>query len=137
MADIALVDSTAGLAESIQQRTSTCAVDIPARSAVKFDANGKWVLATASTASSGVGAFYGVSTNTKTIKAGYPLTAVRVGLMDGFTFTQAYGAAIYLSDTPGKLADAPGGNSVRVGQVVPGWAQPIGSAADKLLSLEG
>jgi hypothetical protein len=68
--------------------------------------------------------------------ANEPVTAVRRGVLDGFTFTQAYDAAIYVSDTDGRLGDAAGTVSVVAGRVIPGWAQRLGTAADKLLSVE-
>jgi hypothetical protein len=68
--------------------------------------------------------------------ANEPVTAVRNGVLDGFTFTQAYDAAIYVSDTDGRLGDAAGTVSTAIGRVVPGWAQRFGTAADKLLSVE-
>lgn len=135
MANIALVaDSTGGVMESIQQTTSPCAEDIPPRSPVRFDANGKFTLANGTDATEAN--LYGISSNVKTVKAGFPVTAIRRGVLDGFDFTQAYGAAIYLSDTDGRLADDAGTVSVRVGRVIPAHAQTLGNAPDKVLSIE-
>ena len=135
MPDIALVaDSTGGVVESIQQHTAPCAVDISPRTPVRFDANGKFVPARGNTAPNAKP--YGVSSNVKTVKAGFPVTAIKRGVLDGFNFTQAYGSDIFLSDTEGKLSDAAGTISVKVGTVVSGWAQTLGNSADKLLSVE-
>lgn len=136
MANINLAaGSTAGVVESIQQHTAPCAEDIPPRSPVRFDAaTGKFTLANGTNANEAK--IYGISSNVVTVKAGYPVTAIRRGVMDGFDFTQAYGADIFLSDTDGRLADSAGTVAVRVGRVISGWANQIGQAADKLLSIE-
>lgn len=136
MANIALAaNSTAEIVESIQQRTAPCLEDIPPRSPVRFDATtGKFTLANGTTAAEAV--VYGISSNVITVKAGGTITAVKRGMMDGFDFTQSYGAAIYLSDTDGRLADAAGTVSVKVGTIVSAWANPTNTAADKLLSIE-
>jgi hypothetical protein len=55
------------------------------------------------------------------------------GIMDGYAFTQAYGAPIYVSDTVGTLADAAGTATLLVGHVTSAHAQSLGTAADKLL----
>ena len=56
-------------------------------------------------------------------------------MLDGFTFTQAYGAQIFVSDTDARLGDAAGTVSVVVGRVIPAWGQSLGTAADKLLEV--
>ena len=135
MADIALVTgSTAAVVESIQQHTAPCSEDIPPRSPVRFDAAGKFTLANGTSTTEA--AMYGVSANTTTIKSGFPVTAIKRGVLDGFNFTQTFGAGVFLSNTDGRLADAAGTTAVRVGTIVSGWAQPLGVAADKLLSIE-
>ena len=136
MANIALAaNSTACVVESIQQHTAQCAEDIAPRSPVRFDpATGKFTLANATTAAEA--GLYGISTNVVNVKAGGTITAIKRGLMDGFAFTQSYGAAVFLSDTDGRLGDAAGTVPVKIGTIVSAWAQPIGAAADKLLSIE-
>ncbi len=64
------------------------------------------------------------------------VTAVRRGTLDGFTFSQAYDAAIYVADTDGRIGDAAGTVSTVIGRVVPAWNQRQGTAADKVLSVE-
>ena len=49
--------------------------------------------------------------------AGQAVSILTDGLVAGFTITQAYGAAVYLSDTAGALADAAGTVSVVMGTV--------------------
>lgn len=136
MANIALVtDSTGGIVESIQQHTAPALEDIPPRSPVRQDpTTGKFRLGNGTDATEAN--IYGISSNVVTVKAGFPVTAIRRGVMDGFTFTQDYGTAIFLSNTDGRLGDAAGTVSVRIGQVVSAWAQTLGNAADKILSIE-
>jgi hypothetical protein len=76
---------------------------------------------------------YGIAVGTHIIPAGMPVTAVRVGILDGFNFSQAYDAAIYVSDTDGRIGDAAGTVSVVVGRVIPGTAEVLGGALAKLL----
>jgi hypothetical protein len=57
-------------------------------------------------------------------------------VLDGFTFSQAFNAAIYLSDTDGRLADAAGTVSKIAGRVLPGTANLVGAAKDKLLFVD-
>jgi hypothetical protein len=134
MAAISLV--TAGKAEvveSIMQRTLPCAVAVTAGNAVYIDSNGKWALADAdSTAASRT-----VHIATRSAAAGAACTAISIGIMDGFDLSAlAYGDPVYVSATAGGLDTAPGTvDSAVVGYVTPGWAQPLGTAADKLLQV--
>lgn len=133
MADIAV--ATAGKIEvvvSIKQLTLPATEAIVAGAPVRIHTDGKFTNANGTSA--GEARIYGIAT--RSVAAGEAVTAVRSGILDGFTFSQAYDAAIYLSDTDGRLADAAGTVSTIVGRVVPGWAQTLGTAADKLLSVE-
>jgi hypothetical protein len=78
-------------------------------------------------------ACYGVAT--ASVAAGIPVTAVRKGILDGFTFSQSFNAAIYVSDTDARLGDAAGTVSRIVGRVIPGTASVAGSY-DKLLLVD-
>jgi hypothetical protein len=69
------------------------------------------------------------------VAAGIPVTAVRKGILDGFTFSQSFNAAIYVSDTDARLGDAAGTVSRIVGRVIPGTASVAGSY-DKLLLVD-
>jgi hypothetical protein len=133
MANIALktADRVEVVGFPIQQLTLPAAEAITAGAPVRIDTAGKFTPRTARRPEARV---WGIAT--KTVAAGEALTAVRRGILDGFTFSQAYDAAIYLSDTDGTLADAAGTVSTVVGRVVPGWSQLLGSNPDKLLSVE-
>lgn len=144
MADIALkstnassqtgnTTATADVEESFEQMTLPAAVDMSECSPVYIDANGKFALCDASVA--GTAVFYGVTT--RKVKAGEAVTAIAKGVVGGYTFTQAYGASIYLSDTEGKLADAAGTVSRKVGEVIPVWGQTRGNSPAKLLRVLG
>jgi hypothetical protein len=105
---------------------------ISAGAPVRIDTAGKFTNSNGTTAPEA--RVWGIAT--RTVAANEPLTAVRRGILDGFTFSQAYDAAIYLSDTDGRLADAAGTVSTAIGRVIPGWSQLLGAAASKLLSVE-
>jgi len=134
MADIAV--ATAGkihiVGAPVQQLTLPATEAIVAGAPVRIHTDGKWTNANGSSA--GEARVWGIAT--ASVAAGAPLTAVRRGILDGFTFSQAYDAAIFLSDTDGRLADAAGTVSTAIGRVVPGTAVTLGTAYDKLLSVE-
>jgi len=134
MADIAV--TTANRIEVVQsyiQHTAKAAEAISAGAPVRFDTTtGKYTNANGTAA--GEARVFGIAT--ATVAAGGNLTAIRKGILDGFTFSQAYDAAIYLSDTDGRLADAAGTVSVVVGRVISAFGQVIGTAADKLLFVD-
>jgi hypothetical protein len=56
--------------------------------------------------------------------------------MSGFTFSQAYGLQIWLSDTVGRIADAPGTVVVQVGNIVPTTADVRPDAYGKVLDID-
>ena len=115
------------------QLTCPAAEAISAGAPVRLDTStGKFTNSNGTTAAEA--RIWGIAT--RMVAAGEALTAVRRGFLAGFTFTQAYDAAIYVSDTDGRLADAAGTVSTVVGRVVSGWSQLLGAAADKLLSVE-
>lgn len=120
--------------ESIEQLTLPAAEAVTAGQAVRLDVtNGKFTKANGTTAAEA--RIYGVAV--KTVAAGEPVTAIRKGVFDGYDLaSQAYDAAIYLSDTDGTLADAAGTVSTVVGRVIPGHSQVVGSALDKLLFVD-
>lgn len=135
MADIAL--TTAGrveVVESFEQMTLPAAEAIVAGDAVRLDvSSGKFTGANGTTAAEA--RIYGIAL--KSAAAGIPVTALRRGVLDGFALaSQAYDAAIYLSDTDGTLADAAGTVSTVVGRVIPAASVSIGTALDKLLLVE-
>lgn len=134
MANIAV--ATAGkihVVSSIQQLTVPAAEAIVAGAPVRIDTTaGTFTNANGTT--SGEARVYGIAT--ASVAAGEPVTAIKRGILDGFTFTQAYDAAIYVSDTDGRLGDTAGTVSTVVGRVIPGTATTLGTAYDKLLSVE-
>lgn len=140
MADIALKSTNAStqsgnstrtldVIESIEQRTLPLAADTDEGSPVYIDANGKFAKADASGAATAK--VYGVTL--RKAKAGEPVTAIAKGTVGGFVLTEAYGEDVFLSDTEGRLADAAGTVSTKVGEIVPGSGQTRGSAPAKLL----
>ena len=73
----------------------------------------------------------------KSVPAGMAVTILRKGVLDGFALAAlAYDAAVYLSDTDGRLDDTAGTVSVVVGRVIPAFATTLGTAADKLLFVD-
>jgi hypothetical protein len=129
MANIALV--TADKVEvvlSIDQFTAPASVAITAGTPVQLNSSGKWSVANTTAALARQ-----THIATRTVLLGEALTAVRQGLLDGFDLSGlAYNAPVYLSDT-GTVADAAGTVSTVIGEVRAAWAQPLGTAADKIL----
>ena len=133
MADIAV--ATAGrihIVESIQQKTLVATEAIVAGAPVRIHSDGKWTNANGTSTTEND--LWGIAV--ASVAAGAPVTAVRRGILDGFTFSQAYNAPIYVSDTDGRLGDTAGTASKLVGRVVPGTATAAGGTYDKLLSVE-
>jgi hypothetical protein len=133
MADIAV--ATAGnirILESIEQATLPAGEAIVAGAPVRQDTNGKFVNGNGTNATEA--AIYGIAT--RSVAANEAVTAVRQGVLDGFTFTQAYGALIYVSDTDARLGDVAGTVSLVAGRVLAAWAQSLGTAADKVLAVD-
>lgn len=118
--------------ESIEQLTLPAAEAIAAGAIVRIDTDGKFTNGNGTSTTEN--RIYGVAT--RTVVAGQPVTAIAKGVLDGFTFSQAYDAILYASDTDGRIGDAAGTASKIIGRVIPGWAQTLGSAADKLLRVE-
>ena len=118
--------------ESIEQMTLTAAEAITPGAPVRLDtSSGQFTNSNGTVAAEA--RTYGIAVGSHAIPAGMPVTAVRRGVLDGFTFSQAYDAAIYVSDTDGRLGDAAGTVSVLAGRVIPGASELLGSAYAKLL----
>lgn len=130
MAAIALaVAARVNVVESIAQVTSYAGAALVAGSGVRYDANGRFIAALADTAPNAnlVGVI------DKSVAIYQPVTAIRIGVMDGWDFTAlAYGAPVYLA-TAGGLDTAAGTVSTIVGEVYAAHAQSFGAAPDKLL----
>lgn len=138
MTDIALGSS--GLVslvtqDCIQRGHIPALVDLTAGEVVIIDpTTGKLTAARGTTAP--LARAYGITL--RAVKAGYGVTVVRNGILDGFDLSAlAYDAPLYLSDTAGGiLATAAGTVSLVVGRVVPGTSTLLGTAYDKLLEVE-
>lgn len=128
MADLAAVTATdVAAVEVIEQFTVPAAEAIDAGEVVGIDADGKAVLADADA----VIMPKGIAIKSANV-AGMTITAVRRGLVDVGDVLDglAFGDSLYVSDTPGLLADAAVGGLAAIGEVVPGWGA---TTADKLL----
>ena len=120
--------------ESLEQATLPAQEAISPGQAVRIDpATGRFTLANATSAAEA--RIYGVAVGNHSIPAGYPVTAIRRGVLGGYTISAQYDAPVYLSNTDGALADAAGTVSVVAGRVLPGSAATLGSAQAKLLLL--
>ncbi len=133
MALIALqTASRVEVVESVEQLTGVAAETIVPGACVRIDTStGK--ITNGNGTSAAEARIYGIALGTHDIPAGMPVTVMRVGVLDGFTFTQNYDAAMYASDTDGRLGDAAGTVSVLVGRIIPGNSELLGGAFAKLL----
>lgn len=131
MADIAV--ATAGKIHIVgapnQQLTLKSGEAIVAGAPVRINTSGLFVNGNGTDATES--AVYGIAT--ASVASGFAVTAVRKGILDGFTFSQAYNAPIYVSDTDARLGDAAGTVSIKVGRVIPGTAS---DTPDKLLFVD-
>lgn len=120
-----------------QTKTLTAAEAITAGAPVRIVASstgaGKWTNANGSDTTENKA--WGLAT--RTVIAGETVTAIRKGIVDGLDVSAYdYGQLIYLSDTDGRVADAPGTIVTPIGRVVPGTAVTLGTAPDRLLELD-
>ncbi|MCA9878213.1 MAG: hypothetical protein KC442_10545 [Thermomicrobiales bacterium] len=137
MANIALV--TANKVEIVGapavQLTAPAGEAIAPGAPVRLNTSGQFVNGNATTTTENN--IWGIATGQKAIVAGWPVTAVRIGILDGFNFAdQDHGENIFLSDTDATLADSPGTTVMVVGTVVPGHGELLGSAPKKLLYVQ-
>lgn len=129
--------NTAGkieLVASETQLTLPAEEAIVAGAAVRLDVtSGRFTNANATVA--GEARIFGIAM--KSVSAGEPVTVVRKGYLDGWDLSGlAYDAAVFLSDTDGRLDTAAGTVSTVVGRVIPGSAVTLGTALDKVLFLD-
>ena len=118
---------------SIQQNTLVAVEAILAGSPVREDTAGKWTNANGSIASEALAE--GIAL--RTVAANEPLTVLRKGVVDGFTFsTEAYGSEVFLGNTDALLQGTAGTVSKKVGNVIAGTSVLLGTANDKLLSVD-
>lgn len=140
MASIAV--TTAGLihvVESLEQATLPTGEAILAGDTVSIDAtSGKFVKADADGAGT-LGIVYGIATHSAA--SGATLTAVRRGVISGYTFgASAYWLNVLAADTAGEITvtsgESNGGSAdVIIGRIIPVWSQLIGGTPDKALLL--
>lgn len=116
------------------QATYPAAEAIAAGAPIRVDtSNGRWTNANGTTAPEARATHIAV----RTVAAGEALTGVRRCTVDGLVLDAlAYDAAVFVSNTDGRLSDVAGTVSVTVGRVVPGFAVTLGVAADKLLDVQ-
>lgn len=136
MADLTLTTANkvnVGSSGPNTQITATAGAAITAGSPVTFDGTNDtlWPSDANDAAKDGV-----VGIATRTVAAGESVTALRRGLMDGWSNLPVPGSVVFVSDTAGTLADAAGTLSLAVGIVVPVFDQPLGTAADRMLLVE-
>ena len=138
MANLALVTAdkihiATPLGNAMDKLSAPAAVAITAGQAIQLNSSGKWALAKATTAALARRVYIA----DRTVLAGQSVTGYRYAQIDGFDVSAlAYNAQIFLSDTDGALADAAGTVSTVVGHVIAGWAQPLGTAADKIIAFQ-
>jgi hypothetical protein len=128
----------------IMQRTLNCAEAILAGDVVRvvpsstgaaqFTKGNATATVTTPETITGEAQIYGVATHSA--NAGQALTAIRKGKMSGWTFSQAYGAVVWLSDTDGRLSEVAGTINLIIGHIVPTTANPRGDAEDKILEID-
>ena len=135
MAVIALVaaDTVRIVGFPVEQLTLPAAEAITAGMAVKIDVTlGRFTPANGTSAAEA--RIWGIAT--QTVVAGMPVTAVRRGYLDGWDFTAlAYDAAVFLSDTDGRLDTAAGTISTVVGRVISATGVTLGTVYDKILHI--
>lgn len=126
--------STAGRIDVVEwgeQKTLPAAAAIVAGTGVREDASGNFVQAIATSATAGAGVHIAL----RSVASGEALTAMKGGVVGGFTVSQAFNAPLYLSDT-GTIADAAGTVSIQVGRVVAGTANDLSAAHDKNIRID-
>lgn len=134
--EIALVTAnTVSIVESTKQLTAPAGEAITPGAPVRFDTStGKFMNGNASSTSENK--IYGIATGKKAIPAGWPVTAVAIGVLDGFDLSAMnFGAPVYVSDTDARLSTAVGTTTLVVGRVIPATATLTGTTYDKLLDV--
>lgn len=119
------------IVESIEQMTLAAAEEITPGMAVRIDGD-RFTKANGSSATEAN--VYGVATGDVVVVAGMAITAIRQGVIDGYTFSGDTGSPVYLSDTDGRLDTAAGTVERQIGTVIPGTAGPRGTT-HKLLQV--
>lgn len=140
MASIAV--TTAGyvsVVESLEQMTLPAAAATLAGNTVYVDSNGKFAVGDGD--DSGKNDIYGIAT--RSVAAGEPVTAVRRGVLTGWTWSStAYWTKVLAADTAGEItvtsSESNGGSAdIVIGRVIPIWDHLIGGTPEKALLLTG
>lgn len=133
MADLSLSNTDrVEIVESLLQATLPAAEAITAGNAVRIDTNGKFTKSNATTATEAD--TYGIAG--KSVAAGMPLTAVRLGVMSGWDLSAlTYSGTLYLSNTDGALATTAGTVSKAIAKVLPVHGSTLGNSAAKVLEI--
>ena len=135
MTDLALTTAARlNVVESLEQMTLACAEAIVAGQSVRLDTStGRFTKANATTVAEARA--YGMAV--RSAAAGEGVTAIRRGVIDGYALAALnYDADVFLSDTDGMPADAPGEITTVIGKVIPGAMTALGTAQDKLLRVD-
>lgn len=116
MADIVVTEAAVAVIFPLKAEIHTfiAAEALSAGESVSFDSAGKLIQADANAA--GEQQARGIVLTSG--GAGQALNILKKGHLNGYTISQAYDAAVYLSDTAGAVADAAGTMTVPVGRVV-------------------
>lgn len=130
MADLVITKARLVKGDDEHQLTLPAGVAITAGQYVRPDGvSGKWALGNAALAANIGDGFVALNS----AAAGEPVTAVKgpcvVDVGEALA-ALAYGADVFLSNTPGTLADVAGTVSAKVGNVMPAWGA---TTPDKLL----
>jgi hypothetical protein len=133
--------TTAGkvhVVESLEQATLPAAVALLAGDTVSINTDGKFVKGDAD-GSGTLPNIYGIAT--RSVAAGEAVTAVRKGVLSGWTWTGVdYWTAVLAADTAGEItvtaSESNGGSAdVTIGRVIPVWDQLVGGTPSKALLL--
>lgn len=122
--------------ESILQLTLPVAELITPGDMVRIDVTtGRFTLANATVLAEARA--YGMAVGHRQVTAGLVITAIRIGVVDGFNLdARAYDAQVFLGNADGGIDDVAGTISTAVGRVIPATANLLGGAFDKLLHLQ-
>lgn len=133
MADLAFSTGDVAPVKTIESFTGPTDEAITPGQAVRFDATTGKITSAKGTEAAENGNLRGICVGTA-VAASNTVTAIKRGIVNMGTALGdlAYDAAVYLSNTDGKLATSAGSVSIVVGYVCPAWG--VGTAAaDKLL----
>lgn len=136
MASIALTTSDrVHVVESREQMTLPAAAALIAGNTLYIDSNGKFAKADGTTNSD----VYGIAT--RSVAAGEPVTAVRRGVLSGWSWSStAYWTKVLAADTAGEItvtsseSNSSSADTV-IGRVIPVWDHLVGGTPDKALLL--